>query len=64
MNPGDEEDYGKRIVNYLESKGISWTAWCYDPQWGPRLLKSWDFDLAPSGGLVKESIEHAKNSSK
>lgn len=64
MNPGDEEDYGKRIVSYLESKGISWTAWCYDPQWGPRLLKSWDFDLTPSGELVKQSIEHTKNSSK
>src|ERR1700690_2993271 len=61
--PGDEEDYGKRIVAYLEAKGISWVAWCYDPQWGPRLLKSWDYDLTPSGEFVKHSIERGANNS-
>ncbi len=61
---GDVEDYGKRIVAYLEGKGISWTAWCYDPDWGPRLLKSWDYDLTPSGEFVKQTMQHAANSSK
>jgi hypothetical protein len=61
---GDEEDYGKRIVAYLEGKGISWTAWCYDPQWGPRLLKSWDYDLTPSGELVKEAMKKGAEQAK
>ena len=45
----DADHYGNRIVNYLESKGISWVAWDYDPEWGPRLLKSWNYDLTASG---------------
>ena len=52
-----EDDYGKHIVNYLEGKGISWVAWCYDPEWGPRLLKSWDYDLTGSGEFVKEAMQ-------
>ena len=51
-----EDDYGPHIVSYLEGKGISWVAWCYDPQWGPRLLKSWDYDLTGSGEFVKQTM--------
>jgi len=62
--PAEEEDYGKRIVAYMDGKGISWVAWCYDPQWGPRLLKSWDYDLTPSGEFVKETMQREAKSSK
>lgn len=55
--------YGRRIVDYLEGKGISWVAWCYDPQWGPRMLRSWDYDLTPSGEFFKaEMSKHRKKS--
>jgi aryl-phospho-beta-D-glucosidase BglC (GH1 family) len=27
----DNDDYGNRIINYLEDKGISWACWVYDP---------------------------------
>lgn len=52
----DEDHYGNRIVNYLESKGISWVAWDYDPEWGPRLLKSWNYDLTGSGEFFKQAM--------
>jgi endoglucanase len=51
-----KENYGERITSYLESKGISWVAWCYDPQWGPRMMKSWDFDLTASGEFFKTAM--------
>jgi hypothetical protein len=51
-----EDDYGNVIVNYLERKGISWTAWCFDPQWGPPLLQSWDYDLTGSGEFFKQAM--------
>ena len=51
-----KENYGERITTYLESKGISWVAWCYDPQWGPRMMKSWDFDLTASGEFFKTAM--------
>jgi endoglucanase len=55
-----DSDYGPLIVNYLESKGISWTAWCYDPEWGPKLLNSWNYDLTGSGEFFKQAMR--KNS--
>jgi aryl-phospho-beta-D-glucosidase BglC (GH1 family) len=54
--PLKPDDYGNAIVNYLESKGISWTAWCYDPEWGPNLLKNWDYELSGSGAFFKAAI--------
>jgi endoglucanase len=51
-------DYGHQITSYLESRGISWTAWCFDPQWGPTMLKSWNYDLTDSGQLFSD-VMHA-----
>ena len=51
-----EDDYGNRIVNYLEGKGISWVAWCFDPEWGPKLLNSWDYDLTGSGEFIQQAL--------
>lgn len=50
-------DYGPTIVHYLESRGISWTAWCFDPEWGPCLLQSWDYDLTGSGEFFKKAMQ-------
>jgi endoglucanase len=50
------DDYGNHITGFLESKGISWMAWVYDPEWSPRLLKSWNFDLTGSGEFFKMAM--------
>jgi endoglucanase len=53
----DENDYGNRIIDYLESKGISWMCWVFDPEWGPRMLKSWDtYELTESGAFFKKAM--------
>ena len=54
--PGDNYDYANAIVGYLEKNKISWVCWCFDPEWGPRLLKSWDFDLTGSGEFFKQAM--------
>lgn len=54
--PYTDADYGPAIVGYLEARGISWIAWCFDPQWGPQLISSWDgYPLTPAG----EFFQHA-----
>ena len=53
--PG-EEDYGNRIINYLEGRGISWMCWVFDPHWGPQLVKSWNYDLTPKGEFFKKAM--------
>ncbi|HMB95720.1 MAG TPA: cellulase family glycosylhydrolase [Tepidisphaeraceae bacterium] len=52
----NDDHYGNLITRYLEGRGISWVAWVYDPQWGPQMLKSWDYDLTGSGEFFKEAM--------
>lgn len=53
------DHYGNQITKYLEGRGISWMAWVFDPEWGPPMLKSWNYDLTPAGEFFKEAM-HAK----
>ncbi len=52
---GDEE-YGKVITDYFARKGISWAAWCFDPDWGPQLIADWDFTPTAAGAFFKEVL--------
>jgi endoglucanase len=54
---GIDTDYGNRIIKYLEGRGISWMCWVFDPEWGPRLLKSWDYDLTDGGNFFKKAMK-------
>jgi endoglucanase len=60
IRPGstmEEDHYGYKIIDYLESKGISWVCWVYDPEWFPRMLKSWDtYELTPGGEFFKKAM--------
>jgi endoglucanase len=48
--------YGPSIFKYLEGKGISWLVWCFDPEWGPSLIKDWQYTLTPSGEYAKKAM--------
>ena len=53
----DDTHYGNRITRFLEQRGISWMAWVFDPEWGPRMLKSFDgFALTGSGEFFKQAM--------
>jgi len=52
-----ENGYGPSIVKYLEGRGIGWIAWAFDPEWGPRLLNSWDtFGYTDSGEFFHQAM--------
>lgn len=63
LKPGevvDDQHYGNRITRFLESRGISWVAWGFDPDWGPTLLKSFDgFKLTGTGEFFKEAMHRS-----
>ena len=48
--------YGEHITKYLEKKGISFTIWCFDPQWAPIVITDWDFNLSTQGRFFKEYL--------
>lgn len=52
----DRPAYGPAIIKYLESRGISWTVWCFDPEWGPTLISNWDYKLNASGEFAKAAM--------
>lgn len=57
-NPFADASYGPAIVNYLEGRGISWIAWCFDPQWGPTLISSWDgYPLTAAGDFFQHAMQ-------
>jgi hypothetical protein len=49
--------YSNQIIDYLESKGISWTIWVFDPEWGGAKIKSWNYDLTPGGEFYKLAMQ-------
>ena len=54
--------YGNDIINYLENKKISWTAWNFSPVWAPTLLLDWDINYSPStSGILFKSYLQSLN---
>jgi hypothetical protein len=53
----DGDHYGNSIIGYLESRGISWVAWCFDPEWRPCMLKNWNYELTNSGEFFKIGLQ-------
>ena len=56
----DDGSYGPRMTNYLAQKGISFTAWCFDPDWPPQLIKDWNYEPTMSGKHFREVMLKAK----
>ena len=55
-NPALLAAYGPAIIKYLEGKNIGWTVWCFDPEWGPTLIRDWNYTLNPSGEFAKAAM--------
>lgn len=50
----DDGSYGPRIVKFLADRGISWTVWCFDPEWSPTMIADWDFTPTEQGAFFKK----------
>lgn len=48
--------YRPAIIQYLEGRGISWTVWCFDPEWGPTLIRNWNYELNASGQFAQAAM--------
>ena len=56
----DDGSYGSRITNYLGSKGISWVAWVFDPDWAPQLIKDWRYEPTLQGQHFRSVMRKEK----
>lgn len=53
---GTVENYGKPLRDYLNSKGMSWTAWIWSASWGPAMLRDWQYQPTAFGQFVKNAL--------
>jgi endoglucanase len=53
----NDGSYGPQIVEFMESRGISWTAWVFDPHWSPTLITDWDFSPSEQGAFFKQVMQ-------
>jgi endoglucanase len=54
-----DENYGRRILAYFDKKGISWTVWCFDPDWPPQMISDWDYTPTTQGAFFRAyMLEH------
>ena len=51
-----DESYGEEIIYYFAKKGISYTVWCFDPNWPPTLITDWNFTPSRQGKFFKEYL--------
>jgi endoglucanase len=51
-----DEVYGEAIIKFFEERGISWTAWVFDPEWSPQLIEDWDFTPTRQGRFFREKM--------
>jgi hypothetical protein len=61
----DDGSYGAIISQYLEKRGISFTVWCFDPDWPPQMISDWNFTPTEQGKFFKEyMLKAAKQDAK
>src|SRR5664279_2411280 len=60
LRPGETigpNHYAYQIIDYLARRNTSWTAWVFDPEWGPPMLKSWNgYELTEMGAYFKKAM--------
>lgn len=52
-----DESYGDALTAYCAKHGISYTVWCFDPHWGPCLIKDWNFTPTRAGVYFKKVMQ-------
>jgi len=53
--------YGPNIMSFMEERGVSWTAWCFDPSWSPTMIKDWGFTPTEQGEFFKEVMQRLRD---
>lgn len=56
------EAYGQHISDYLDSKGISYTVWCFDTRWAPMLISDWNYTPTTQGKVFKAILSAHRKS--
>lgn len=48
-----DETYGNALVDFTRERGISWTVWCFDPDWSPVMINDWEYTPSRQGEFFR-----------
>jgi len=49
-------EYGEAVTAYFDRKGISWTVWCFDPDWPPQMISDWSYTPTVQGAFFRSKM--------
>ena len=52
--------YGPNLVRFMKERGISWTVWNFDVDWGPRMISDWGFTPTEQGLFYRDVLQREK----
>ena len=52
----NDGSYGPQIIEFMESKGISWVVWVFDPHWSPTMISDWQYTPTEQGQFFKQQM--------
>ena len=55
----NENTYGPAIIEFMKERNISWTAWVFDPDWAPTMIKDWNYTPTEQGAFFKKALLEA-----
>lgn len=50
----DTGTYGPTLIKYFDRKGISWTVWCFDPDWPAQMISDWNYTPTEQGRFFRK----------
>ena len=53
---GTAEGFGKPFLRFMDERGMGWTAWCWNPEWTPNMLRDDWRTPTPFGAFVKAAL--------
>jgi endoglucanase len=53
--------YGPQLVEFMEARGISWTVWNFDPDWGPTMISDWDYTPTEQGRFFRYVLQRLRD---
>lgn len=52
----DPSTWAPKVLKYIESHRLNWTAWCFHPGASPCLIKDWNYTPTPYWGVYAKEV--------
>ncbi|MES2581676.1 MAG: cellulase family glycosylhydrolase [Pseudomonadota bacterium] len=56
----NDGSYGPLVRDYFAKKGISFTVWCFDPDWPPQMISDWSYTPTEQGKFFRQVMLEAR----